>query len=135
MNTIGTKAHHHLNHTITLLKWTYGLAAIIAGADKFFHFLTNWEKFLSPYVAQFLPSVHQGMLAVGVIEIVVGLIILSHYTRLGAYLAALWFFVIVGDLLSMQAFYDIALRDFVLGVGALALARLITLRKVIVHNA
>lgn len=135
MNTISTKAHHKLNHTITLLKWTYGLAAIIAGADKFFHFLTDWDKYLSPFVAQFLPTVHQGMMAIGVIEIAVGIIILSTYTRLGAYLVALWFFIIVGDLISMHAFYDIALRDIVLGVGALTLARLISLRKELLRTA
>ena len=129
MNTISTKAHHHLNHTITLLKWTYGLAAIIIGADKFFHFLTDWDKYLSPLIAQFLPSVHQGMMAIGVLEIAVGVILLSSLTRLGAYFVALWFFMIAGDLISMHAFYDIALRDIVLGVGALALGRLISLRK------
>lgn len=129
MNTISTQAHHKLNHIITLLKWTYGLAAIIVGADKFFHFLVDWDKYLSPLIAQFLPSVQQGMYAIGVIEIVVGLIILSQYTRVGAYLVALWFFIIVGDLISMHNFYDIAVRDFVLGVGAFTLARLISLRK------
>lgn len=127
MNT-NTKAYHHLDHTITLLKWTYGLASIIVGADKFFHFLVYWPKFLSPLIAQFLPSVQQGLYVMGAVEIVIGLIILSKFTRLGAYIVALWFFIIVADLLSIPGFYDIAVRDVVLGVGALALGRLVTLR-------
>jgi hypothetical protein len=126
---ISTKASHKLNHTIALLKWTYGLTAIILGADKFFHFLTDWSKYLSPLVSEFLPSVQQGLYAIGILEIIVGVIILSHYTRIGAYLVALWFFIVVADLVSMHNFYDIALRDFVLGIGALTLGRLISLRK------
>lgn len=129
MNTVSTKAYHTLNQTIELLKWTYGLAALIVGADKFFNFLTIWGQYLSPFIAQFFPAIQHDMYAIGAIEIVVGLIILSKYTRLGAYIVAIWFFVIVGNLISMHNFYDIALRDLVLGVGALALGRLVTLRR------
>ena len=103
----------------------FGFAAlpVIAGADKFFQMLTTWEQYLAPQVTEFLPVTgHTFMLAGGVIEIAAGLLV-AFRPRIGAYVVALWLGGITGNLL-LAGFYDIALRDFGLLIGALALARL-----------
>src|SRR5262245_55455529 len=103
-----------------------GFAAlpIFAGLDKFFHLLVNWDQYLAPLVTRVLPfSGHTFMLAVGVIEIVAGALVAIR-PRIGAYVVALWLWGIVVNLLMIPGFYDIALRDFGLSLGALALARL-----------
>lgn len=97
---------------------------IIAGIDKFFHLLVNWDEYLAPLATQILPvSGHTFMLAVGVIEVAAGLLVAVR-PRIGAYVVALWLWGIIVNLLLIPGFYDIALRDFGLSVGALALARL-----------
>ena len=103
-----------------------GFAAlpIIAGVDKFFHLLVNWDQYLAPVVTQILPVSGQTfMLAVGVIEIAAGLLVAVR-PQIGAYIVALWLWGIIVNLLLIQSHYDIALRDFGLSLGALALARL-----------
>jgi hypothetical protein len=102
----------------------FAVLPIIAGFDKFFHLLVNWDQYLAPQVTQVLPvSAHTFMLAVGVIEIAAGLLVALR-PRIGAYVVALWLWGIIINLLLIPGFYDIALRDFGLSVGALALARL-----------
>jgi hypothetical protein len=97
---------------------------ILAGLDKFFGLLVNWEQYLAPVVTSVLPvSAHAFMLAVGVIEIAAGLLV-AFRPRLGACVVALWLWGIIVNLLLVPGFYDIALRDFGLSLGALALARL-----------
>jgi hypothetical protein len=97
---------------------------ILAGLDKFFHLLTNWDQYLTPLVTQILPlSAHTFMLVVGVIEIAAGVLV-ALYPRIGAYVVMLWLWGIIVNLLLVPGFYDIALRDFGLSLGALALARL-----------
>ena len=97
---------------------------ILAGLDKFFHLLVNWDQYLAPLVTRLLPfSGHTFMLAVGVIEIAAGLLV-AFRPRIGAYVVALWLWGIIVNLLLVPGFYDIALRDFGLSLGALALARL-----------
>ena len=103
-----------------------GFAAlpILAGLDKFFHLLVNWDQYLAPIATRVLPvSGHTFMLAVGVIEIAAGLLVIAR-PRIGAYVVALWLWGIIANLLLIPGFYDIALRDFGLSLGALALARL-----------
>jgi hypothetical protein len=103
-----------------------GFAAlpVIAGVDKFFHLLVNWDQYLAPIVAQYLPVTgHTFMLAVGVIEIIAGLLVAIR-PRIGALIVALWLWGIIVNLFLVPGFYDIALRDFGLSIGALALARL-----------
>lgn len=103
-----------------------GLAAlpILAGIDKFFHLLINWDHYLAPLVTRLLPvTTHQFMLVVGVIEVVAGLLV-AFRPQVGAYVVMLWLWGIIVNLLLIPDFYDIALRDFVLSLGALALARL-----------
>jgi hypothetical protein len=97
---------------------------ILAGLDKFFHVLVDWDRYLAPLVAQILHvSAHPFMLAVGVIEIAAGILV-ALYPRIGAYVVALWLWGIIVNLLLIPGYYDVALRDFGLSLGALALARL-----------
>ena len=101
-----------------------GLTATLAGLDKFFNLLVAWDQYLAPLAAQFLPVSGQTfMLAVGVIEIAAGLLV-AFRPRIGAYVVALWLWGIIANLLLIRDFYDIALRDLGLSLGALALARL-----------
>ena len=108
---------------------TYGLVPLIAGLDKFFNLLTNWPKYLSPTVAGLLPvSAQTFMYAVGVIEIVVGLLVLTRWTRLGAWIAMAWLILIAVNLATLGLF-DIAVRDLAMAVGAYTLARLAEMRQ------
>ena len=97
---------------------------ILAGLDKFFHILVDWDKYLAPLATQIIPvSPHTFMLGAGVIEIVAGILI-AVWPRIAAYIVMLWLWGIVANLLILGNYYDIALRDFGLSLAALALARL-----------
>jgi hypothetical protein len=99
-------------------------APLIAGADKFFEILTDWTKYLAPVFPNLLGISGQTfMYAVGIIEIVAGLVVLSK-PSIGGYVVAAWLLGIIVNLLLLHNFYDIALRDLGLSLGALALARL-----------
>jgi hypothetical protein len=102
----------------------FTLLPILAGIDKFFHLLVNWDMYLAPLVTRIIPvSAHTFMLIVGVIEIIAGLLVFFR-PQIGAYVVALWLWGIIVNLLLIPGFYDIAVRDFGLSLGALALARL-----------
>jgi hypothetical protein len=107
-----------------LLRLGFTVAPIAFGLDKFAHVLVNWDRYLAPEFADVLPwTTHQLMYAVGVIEIVAGLAVAVR-PRFGGYLVAAWLGGIIVNLLMQADFYDIALRDFGLLLGALTLARL-----------
>src|SRR5262249_5451499 len=106
-----------------ILHVAYTAAPIIAGVDKFTHFLTNWDQYLSPAVPRFGFPPHSLMLGIGVIEIIAGLLV-AVVPRIGAWIVALWLCGIIVNLLTIPAYFDIALRDFGLALGAFALARL-----------
>jgi hypothetical protein len=100
------------------------VAPIIFGVDKFFNGMVDWGKYLWPQIPQILhvaPATF--MRGVGVIEIVAGLLV-AFYPRVGAYIVTVWLWGIIVNLLLIPGYYDIALRDFGLSLGALALARL-----------
>ena len=108
---------------------TYGLVPLLAGLDKFFNLLTDWPKYLAPWVAGLLPvSAPTFMHVVGIIEIVVGLLVLTRWTRIGAWIAAAWLVLIAINLVTLGLF-DIAVRDLAMAVGAYTLARLAELRQ------
>ena len=110
----------------TLLRIGFTVAPILFGLDKFAHVLVDWDKYLAPEFADVLPwTAHQLMYAVGLIEIVAGVVVLL-VPRFGGYLVAAWLAGIVANLLLIGDYYDIALRDFGLLLGALTLARLAT---------
>jgi hypothetical protein len=107
-----------------ILHWGFVAAPTIAGLDKFFHLLTNWDQYLAPAVEKVLPfSGHTFMMIVGVIELLAALIV-AVKPRIGAYVVAAWLAGIIVNLLVLGGFYDVALRDFGLMLGALALGRL-----------
>ena len=100
------------------------VAPFLAGADKFTHFLTNWDQYLAPVVAGVLPvSGHTFMLLVGIVEMSAAVLVAAR-PRIGAYVVAAWLFGIIGNLLLIPGYFDVALRDLGLALGALALARL-----------
>jgi len=110
----------------TLLRIGFTLAPILFGLDKFFDWLVEWPIYLAPEINDLIPGdAHQAMLAVGVVEIVAGLVVAVR-PKFGGYLVAAWLAGIIVNLLLQGDFYDIALRDFGLLIGALALARLAT---------
>jgi len=108
----------------TLLRVGFTVAPILFGIDKFLGWLTDWGAYLAPGINDLVPgNAHQVMLVVGVIEIVAGLVVAVR-PRFGGYLVAAWLGGIIVDLLLLGDVYDVALRDFGLMIGALALARL-----------
>jgi uncharacterized membrane protein YphA (DoxX/SURF4 family) len=109
-----------------LLRIGFTVAPILFGLDKFAHVLVNWDLYLAPRINDIVPgTAHQAMYAVGVIEVVAGVVVALR-PRFGGYLVAAWLAGIIVNLLLIPDFYDIALRDFGLLIGALTLARLAT---------
>lgn len=107
-----------------ILRAGFVAAPVIAGVDKFLHLLVNWDMYLAPAIANLSPvRGHTLMLGVGAIEIVAGLLV-AFKPRIGAYVVALWLWGIIINLLLIPGYFDVALRDFGLSLGALALARL-----------
>ncbi len=107
-----------------ILRFGFTVAPIIAGLDKFTHLLTDWEKYLAPEVSSGLGvAPHTFMMAVGVVEIVAGLLVAAR-PRFGGYLVAAWLLGIIGNLVLTGGYLDVALRDLGLCLGALSLARL-----------
>lgn len=107
-----------------LLRTVFTVAPILFGLDKFANLLVDWTDYLAPWINDIVPgTAQQAMYAVGVIEIVAGLVV-ALMPRYGGLLVAVWLAGIIINLLTIPDFYDIALRDFGLLVGALALARL-----------
>jgi hypothetical protein len=107
-----------------LLRAGFTAAPILFGLDKFTDWLVDWRIYLAPELDDIIPgNAHQALLAVGVIEIVAGLVV-AFRPKFGGYLVATWLAGIIVNLLLQADFYDIALRDFGLLLAALALARL-----------
>jgi uncharacterized membrane protein YphA (DoxX/SURF4 family) len=104
-----------------LLHWTYGLVPIVAGADKFTNILTDWTKYLAPVVTDIIPVTPDlFMNVVGVIEIVAGIIVLVK-PRIGSLIVGLWLLAIAVNLLLTGQYFDVAVRDTVMAIGAFAL--------------
>lgn len=101
-----------------ILKVVYGGFFIAAGADKFFNLITLWSKYVSPLALQYIPlDLGLFIQGVGVLEVLIGVMIVGCCTRLGAHLGAIWLLIVAANLLSMGYPYDIAVRDIVLAVG------------------
>jgi hypothetical protein len=107
-----------------LLRTVFTVAPIVFGLDKFANLLTDWPQYLAPWIDDIVPgTAQQAMYAVGVVEVLAGVAV-AVAPRFGAWLVAAWLAGIILNLLTIPGFYDIALRDFGLLVGAVALARL-----------
>lgn len=106
------------------LRLAFFLGPFLAGLDKFFHVLTDWDKYLSPIARNILGDYsHTFMLAVGVVEMIVGLMVITRWPRLGAYIASVWLLLIAINLVTTGQYFDIALRDVGLCLSAFGLAR------------
>lgn len=108
-----------------LVLWAaFTVAPILFGLDKFFDVLVDWKIYLAPEFNDVIPgNAHQAMLAVGVIEVVAGVLVFLR-PRIAAYVVAAWLAGIITSLLLQADYYDVALRDFGLFLAAVALARL-----------
>lgn len=111
------------------LRIAFGLTAFLAGLDKFFNLLTNWEQYASPVVLSIVPlSAGALMRAAGVIEMIAGIAILAGLTRLGGYVVAAWLALIAVSLVTTGHFFDVAVRDLVMAIGAFTLAKVSEIR-------
>jgi uncharacterized membrane protein YphA (DoxX/SURF4 family) len=119
---------HQLDLRATALRLAFGLTATLAGLDKFFNILADWSSYVSPLAAQLLPvSADTFMYVVGIIEMVVGVALLGVAPVLGAYVASAWLLLVAVNLL-LGGHFDVAVRDVVMSVSALTLARLVEVR-------
>lgn len=119
-----TIKNQSLTQTFNLLKFTFGIVPIVAGADKFANVLTNWEQYINPSIASMLPfSASVFMMIVGVIEIVAGIIVLKK-TEIGGYIVAAWLTLIALTLLIGFNHVDVAVRDLVMAISAFSMARI-----------
>ena len=111
-------------HAYLLLRLAFTVAPIAFGLDKFFNVLVDWTQYLAPWINDILPgNAHDAMHLVGVVEIAAGLLV-AVKPRYGAPLVAGWLAGIILNLLTLAGYYDVALRDFGLMLGALTLSRL-----------
>lgn len=114
-----------LNAPYWALRIGLGLGPLLAGVDKFFNFLADWQMYLSPYATKVIPiSPALFMRIVGVIEIVAGLIVLAGLTRIGGYIVMIWLIGIAINLVTTGMFYDLAVRDIEISLAAFTLARI-----------
>jgi len=119
---------HTIDAVYVPLKITYGLVPLLAGLDKFTNLLTTWDAYLAPAIRQILPMEPSTfMRAVGAVEIVVGLAILTKLTRLGAYDAMAWLVAISINLI-LAGYLDVAVRDLTMAVGAYSLGTIAGLK-------
>jgi len=119
-----------LNSVWWALRIGLGLGPFLAGLDKYFNLLTNWERYLSPLVPRILHiSPTTFMHTVGVVEMIVGIAVLTRFTRYAAYIAMFWLLAIAGNLLTTGMFFDLAVRDVEIAIAAYALARLTEVRQ------
>jgi hypothetical protein len=118
-----------------VLRAAFVIAPLVAGIDKFFHLLVNWDMYLSPLAQRILGNLsHPFMLLVGVIEICVGLLMLTRWTEFAGYIASAWLLLIAINLVMCGQYYDIALRDVGLCLCAFAYGRLTAAMAVAGHR-
>ena len=109
-----------------LMRYAYGAVLVLAGLDKIIgtNLIVYWPKYISPLVASMLPvPAHAFLIAMGVIEIAVAVMLVTRWPRIGGYLSVAWLVIIAVNLV-MLGYIDIAVRDVLLAVGAAALAEL-----------
>ncbi|HEY1808355.1 MAG TPA: hypothetical protein VGG42_07315 [Acidobacteriaceae bacterium] len=119
-----------LNTAWWALRLALGIGPTLAGLDKYFNRLTDWTMYLSPLATKVVPfSPSTFMHIVGVVEIIAGIIVLSRFTRIGSIIVGLWLLAIVANLLTTGMFYDLAVRDIEIAVGAFALSQITAFRE------
>jgi hypothetical protein len=109
-----------------LLRAGFAVLPVVFGLDTFADVLTDWPHYLAPQIDELVPgSAHQAMLVVGVVEVAAGILV-AVTPRIGSWVVAAWLAGIIGNLLLLGDFYDVALPDLGLLLGTLTLARLAT---------
>jgi hypothetical protein len=118
------------NNTVSvwkMLRYSYGVVILLAGLDKVLgtNLITDWAKYTSPFVSNIIPlNAHTFVLIIGIIEVLAAVLIFTKFNRLAFYIAALWLVLIAINILMLGGYNDIAVRDLLLAIGALATAKL-----------
>ncbi|HEY2040516.1 MAG TPA: hypothetical protein VGG95_12670 [Edaphobacter sp.] len=130
MTNLKSRSRNPLDLAWWTLKIGLGLGPIVTGIDKYFNKITDWSMYLSPLATKILPvSPAFFMRAVGLVEILAGILVLSRWTRIGSYLVMAWLLAIAVNLLTMGMFYDLAMRDVEIALGAFALSQISILHE------
>ncbi|HET9641441.1 MAG TPA: hypothetical protein VFP46_01150 [Candidatus Paceibacterota bacterium] len=117
--------HARITRSWKLMRYSYGLVVLLAGLDKILgtNIIVFWPKYISPFVAAMLPmSQHTFLLLIGIIEVVVAVLVFTRFTVLASYISAVWLILISINLLMIGGYLDIAIRDILLAIGAIATA-------------
>jgi len=123
-NDVRARASSSSYQAYQILHLAFIVAPVVAGLDKFFHLLVNWDQYLPPLVNNLVGGHgHELMLGVGIIEVVAGIGV-AFKPKIFSYVVAAWLALIIVNLLIIPGYFDVTLRDFGLLLGALALARL-----------
>jgi hypothetical protein len=119
-----TNSNQVVRSVWTVLKITFTVVPVVAGLDKFTDLLTNWDLYLHPGIASMLPfSAHVFMQIVGVIEIIAGILVFAK-PAIGGWVVMAWLICIALTLIASGKYLDVAVRDLVMSIGAMSLARL-----------
>jgi len=125
-----TRINDSMDRAWWALRIFFGAVPLVAGLDKYFNVLTDWSVYVNPLVTKIVPLSPSAFLhIVGVIEIAAGIVVLTRWTRLGAYAVMLWLLGIACNLALMGKYYDVAVRDIGLAIGAFTLAQLAAKRE------
>jgi len=118
------------------LRIALGAGPILAGLDKFFNKLADWQMYLSPLATKVVPVTPATFMhIVGVIEILAGFIVLTRWTKFGALLVMVWLIGIAINLVTTGMFYDLAVRDIEIAVGAFALSQISAAREAHIQSS
>ena len=126
---------NRLDRAWWVLRIGLGVGPILAGLDKFFNLLTNWEMYLNPLAPKLLhiqPATFMHM--VGIIEIAAGVAVLTRYTRYAAYVVMVWLWCIAASLVAQWGFLDVAVRDVEISLAAFTLAKLSEVREAVAER-
>src|ERR1700751_4222590 len=125
-----TRIDRHVDISWWALRIAFGVGPIVAGIDKYFNKLADWGMYLSPLATKVVSvTTATFMHVVGVVEIIAGLIVLSRWTRIGSYIVMAWLIGIAINLVTTGMFYDLAVRDIEIAVGAFVLAQFSVVRE------
>jgi hypothetical protein len=125
-----TDSKDRLNISWWALRIGLGVGPIITGLDKYFNKLADWGMYLSPLATKLIPVSTATLLhVIGVVEIIAGLIVLSRWTRVGSYIVMAWLVAIAVNLVTTGMFYDLAMRDVEIAIGAFTLSQLTAVRE------
>jgi uncharacterized membrane protein YphA (DoxX/SURF4 family) len=125
-----TEFDDRLNVGWWALRIGLGVGPILTGIDKYFNKLADWGMYLGPLATKMLPvSAATFLHVVGVVEIIAGLIVLSRWTKIGSYIVMFWLLAIAVNLITTGMFFDLAMRDVEIAIGAFVLAQLTAVRE------